>query len=838
MRVVILWNYKPKHVTDLAVKKGERLTALYRNGELAFVENAAKQQGYIPICYCSLYRRRSSSLSEFSSELVRKIAQTKDPRKVRIPKQHRKAYTPEPGRRISYQEDTQDLRKAKSTERMPSKGTYYARPCDNRQSRTFEKGLLNSAAKKLRKVFSLSSVKSKKEPAIPRQGRALPNWLEQLEFDNNNSGYSSSSESSDEDEIFEPRQRTHSDSASLRRDTNNREYNPSRNEFNWPKDSQACSTDGSSLSRQYSTDTSSHGSQDVTTGYATVRRLKTASSTLDLGLKRNSVALTRSSSFSQGDRPRSFHATRKQTPLDLIEVSESCENLDQQYAGTLGETSGEDEYDVTLNQYDVTLNQATHGVTAKGSNSHQKLKEESNEMIVMTDFITGDAKDLDCFAGQKVYVLNRNNTDWWLVESEDGRGGFVPSNHLICIQREDAAAVTQPASEINTRMVHDTQTQRQTHEQSGPNASNSNLGSSSTAVKLARITPTVRETLPSRQTRFLPNKIVDLKQEMDEQIEKFEVSGSSHDRYQTESEMLLDCELDGWKRKHTEFNHEMSSTDICRPDNVYITAGAKKDSIKPSIKGKCSALSTDRGNMDSGNMGSLPMDDGKMGGQPVDNGKIGVLSIGGVIVDGSPMDSVKIGGSLVDSVNICGSPVDNVKLCGSPVDGEDISRTRVNGHMGTDASACLRLPSYEQLMAKRTTGGPAQKWETSVELSVNRRLSSISIDNDIKFGSRNDSNLINDLMGEWRQEQKKLGKESYTNQPESSIGETSSTGDSSSQASFDSTEPKPRALRRRSSLNKKVRFQTPADNIEHSTENCCSEHETKSRNGKILATWL
>ena len=52
---------------------------------------------------------------------------------------------------------------------------------------------------------------------------------------------------------------------------------------------------------------------------------------------------------------------------------------------------------------------------------------------VLYDFSGQNEREMNVNAGQIVYILKRDNTQWWLIQNFDGSFGYVPSNFIKVI---------------------------------------------------------------------------------------------------------------------------------------------------------------------------------------------------------------------------------------------------------------------------------------------------------------------------------------------------------------------------------------------------------------------
>eukprot|EP00794_Sanderia_malayensis_P018043 gene18043-19850_t len=779
IKVTALWSYEPNHVTDLRVEKGERVTLLHRSGEWAFVESASHQQGFIPLCHCSLTRRRSSSLTNLSSELLRKIANnTTDALENDDVENHvetiknaynksnlyRNAITPEPARR-KIEARAKDF----FTKKMPfSKGTYNARACESNANmrQKSDKGLLRSAAKKLRSVFkSSAAVHKQKQSKLRKENVNTSNnmydWLDG--FRNNNESYSSSTDSSDEDDEYIIRHRVRSYSNEYQRRSYHDEVFTDRTESSWngyntmPNQRIHRANGSTPRENQISGLTITSGRSDVslTTGFATVRRLKTTSSSMAIdqnGVQSKAATLGRSLSFSHGERPV---VKPRVKPVDLIEESD-CSNDEALsdspfHWGKTAEKEREDDNDEAVRR------QLTR-------------KSVVNKMSVTKDFSTADEKDLDVIAGQKVRVLNKSNKNWWLVESEDGNAGFVPPDILTPERVGTVYSQTQNAEKNSNCRSIDSCGEEQT----------------ASTVKLARISPTIRESNLSRDDGESVDEGIsfdDVKRQLEAEIA--EITRPKDHRYQLEATNELEpkTNVNGFELKTNldGLQHEIHAGEVELKTNVN---GLKFDATPGKFKQAESEYN----------------------------------KLGNVV-------------TVEDYTQPCNIYIAEKRRENDSFTSGSSNLTNCKGGIPKNG---MKLPSYEELMVQRSDT------KKNVAITIDPGPSVVEQLLTVKQSSNNnisedvgESSLIQTLLIQFKEEQEKLGNETLLSPRDLHASATtdsvSSACDSSSQTSYDSTDTIPRVLRRRSSLNKRVRFQnTPADN----------EASQKTESDKALATWM
>ena len=195
-----LWSYTPSHTTDIAVKKGEKITIYYRNGELVFAENSKGEQGFLPFNYCTL--RRRSSLSEslmgsitnskygFMFNQKRNSTQSENS----INKLGEKSHLS--GSNINKSGET-------SRSSTPNSKASMASEKSSKPRRLYDK-LFANRLKKVSKCTMPSPVPNDRKNSKKYQAKQPPTWMEYYQFDNNNEASSSSSDSSDEEMYIPP----------------------------------------------------------------------------------------------------------------------------------------------------------------------------------------------------------------------------------------------------------------------------------------------------------------------------------------------------------------------------------------------------------------------------------------------------------------------------------------------------------------------------------------------------------------------------------------------------------------------------------------------------------
>ena len=778
---VVLWQYKPQHPTDLHVDKGERVKILYRNGELAFVENSKRKQGFVPLGYCSL-RRRSSSLSDLSSDTARKLSNPETKQNGGIEKGYRLAVTPDLSRR-NHSVTDRDSSQAVNNPRTMSKGSYNARAAENKTKRKTDKGILNNAAKKLIKVFS--STRPSKSKAKQKNGltehKPLPDWLRELNFDNNNADYSStSSESSEEEEDYRYHHRrrrrdlkrgNESDNSAPRHGSFSSAHSDATAEHNHkaiPDNLNA----NNKFKREYT-------SQDITTGYANVRKLKTSSASGGPGI-------ARSRSFNLDSRPRGSFGTLKRRPRDLSEVSLHEQEDEQNYVmpssklvqtSTTRERAGSDTltFDnrpdnpvqtstpkerVSVDKFSFE-NRPNNNMRNQEQVVTDNSRPDTNVVIVTQDFVTTDGKDLDVLAGQRVRVLNRNDEKWWLCEAEDGRGGFVPRHHLI------------PAYDFSVNSI-------QNREDGGLSNGVVNgedeprdysLLNKASSVKLARISPMAREPNSNQTTCMSRNNAA----------VKFTNGDMTDYESYDDSKDKANCDREELKYRTNGFRRDMAHESDCT-----------ECKFKQSMNLKYSQTERE------------------------------------FVIENSMAKENQIHG-MRENASFRSFQID-YKDCIPEEDEHQFSEKSINSNkeMCFESNAIRgketkSLPSYNEIMELRT----------EIDLmSVNHGNfpAANTVYKVSKHKGNGDNNLIERLLQEWRNEQKRSGDEQLAIDRRSS---------SDSLATIDSAENAPRVLRRRNSMNRRVRFQNSEDStIVATNENTAGDIPAETKQDKLLATWL
>lgn len=785
VNAIILWQCKATHPTDLDVRKGERVKILYRNGELAFVENGEKKQGFVPLGYCSLYRRRSSSLSDLSVETARKIASVDEPEQLTDEKaelrleQNQQEYS---GKEMAF-----NAVKTKKLGKMVSKGSYDTRKAENNSKKRQEKGIFNNAAKKLMKAFTssiTSKTKAKTRKSISEK-KPVPEWLMQLNFDNNNPEFSSSSDSSDDNdddsayESFRTSNETRPTVVRRKRSQSTTLGVPMRNSLlsmadDYFEDRGATDqiSTAENLRRQNST-------QDVTTGFANVRKLRTSS--------RSGVnGVSRSRSFNLDTKTRTLHRVLQRRPKDLLDGSD-CENQSDENE-IFEERSIKRVPSHDCMKYD------------KFSVENLTVDQHENVMVVLQDFFTQDNKDLKVLEGQKVRVLNRNDENWWLCEAENGRGGFVPRSYLAPYDGRGIIADFVDSNFLRNRS----------------DWQESSFRAKTASVKLARITPMAREPLQhgsgnmaslkrdgiGRRKRESWNRVgtEDFRVQISAETECSEclaacsmydsslVVGKSRENVSKGSENVLNCEV----------REKQSCEENCqRDESGYTSSWDEQMTVEKAVGDKA-------GNETNVAVESEKASETQMckyeGGQSQEKSE----------KDVSPLKEER---SVVEQES-GRERRDSEKRVGAKSHATEVGNDVIRA-----------LPSYDQIIEQR-------KLEERSEIRNHVKTQMNDMHEKLEGNQVSSQCLVEKLLDEWRSEQKKFAEKLPTL-------ERRTSSDSQSTVS-DAADAGPRLLRRRNSTNRRVRFQNP-DNpkiCESSPENVTTTNGNGMHNGPILATWL
>ena len=769
VNVVVLWNYTAKHPTDLNVKKGERVRILYRNGDLAFVENREQRQGFVPLCYCSLYRRRSSSFSELCTETARKLSGAEI-----VAQGNENGILRENRRNSLSKEMASDTSKKKRFGKLISRGTYDAKEAENKSRRKSDKGILNSAAKKIMKAFTSTlptKAKGKSYKGVPEK-RPIPDWLLQLNFDNNNPDYSSSSDSSDEDdddsayESFRPGSEICQPVVHYNGSDENNIGVPEYFHGHEP-------VDGLTIAKKLSQE---YDSQEFATGYANVRKLKTSS-------KSSGKRVSRSRSFNLDSKTNMLHRVLQPRPKDLMDGSNSeseVHEADRMMGSNL-----------------------IKRVPSHGCIPYDNFVRSQSEsfMVVVQDFITNDNKDLNVVKGQRVRVLNKSDGEWWMCETEDGCGGFVPRGYLVSEQNTLATYCRDAADGNFTRGRNDWQ--------------DLSFRTKAVSVKLARITPMARE--PSLQQG---GEAISLARD---------ISGDGRDSLEIHNSAV-------WTMEDTALKKGMYSEE-CNAEECYECIAACPTCLQGPIDVKSYVKCLM--NCDTGLKSQVRQN---------------CLNYGEI------SETDKSGTELGTEADLCKKlelkeeklllTLNEPKSCDMINENQsrssifECNETAKSGNMATngahidiegDQKDCMsenkteigrQLPTYAEIMEQRNFDG-LSGIKSHVPLNIK------ALDKEFEPKNSSTPGQVEKLLEEWRS----LQKQSPEMMPTLEQG-ISSDSQSTISDSFDSAVP--RVLRRRNSMNRRVRFQTP-DSLRISESK--SEIETvvmKSDTNKehILATWL
>ena len=762
LNVVVLWNYIAKHPTDLNVKKGERVKVLYRNGDLAFVENGEQRQGFVPLCYCSLYRRRSSSFSELFTETARKLSGVEE-----VPQVNENGKLRENRCNSLSKEMASETGKKKRFGKLISRGTYDAKDAERKSRKKSDRGIFNSAAKKLMKAFTSTlpaKGKGKSYKSVPEK-RPIPDWLMQLNFDNNNPDYSSSSDSSDDEdddsayESFRPGSEI-CQPVML--------YNGSdENTIGIPEYFHGHeAVDGLTISKTFSQE---YDSQKFATGYANVRKLRTS-------LNASGKRVSRSRSFNLDSKTKMLHRALQPKPKDLLDGSSSESEVHED--GMMGST-------------------LIKRAPSLGCMQHDDFSRSQSEsvMVVIQDFITNDNKDLNVLKGQRVRVLNKSDGEWWMCEAEDGRGGFVPSGYLV--------------SEQNTLMIYRRDAADDNFTRGRNDWQDLSLRTKAVSVKLARITPMARE--PSLQQS---GEAISIARDGREKLEIHNSAVWTMDDTAVMKGMYSEeCNAE-------ECYECIAACPACRQDptdeNSYVSCLMNCDTgLKSQI----------RQNGSYGEINDIDISGTKLSWEAESCKKLELKEENVLMTLNEPKSPDMTNGNQSSSPMFdCDQPEksDDMVTKGAHVDTEGHQKEYVS-EKKTEIDH--QLPTYEEIMEQRNLEGlQGVKTHVSSQTSAPKK--------EIEQKQSSTPGQVEKLLEEWRSLQKQSPDMTST------LERTSSDSQSTISDSFDSAAP--RVLRRRNSMNRRVRFQTP-DRLRISDSK--SEIETvviKSDSDKehILATWL
>ena len=642
-----------------------------------------------------------------------------------------------------------------------SKGTYDAKSAEYTNRKKSDKGIFNSTAKKLMKALTSTlptRAKGKTYKSVPEK-KPIPDWLMQLNFEYNNPDYSSSSDSSDEDE----------DSAyeSFRTGSETRQstmpYSGS--------DNNKVDVHRLTVTNRYSHE---FNSQEFSIGYANVRKLRTSSQ-----LSGNRVS--RSRSFNLDSKTKTLHRVLQLKPKDLLDSSNS-------------ESEASDDR--------ILENTFMKRAPSHGCVQYDSFVEFQGEnlMMVLQDFNSNDSKDLNVCKGQTVRVLNKGDDVWWMCEAENGRGGFVPREYLTPEHSTTWTNYSCTDDGYFTKGRNDWQ--------------DLSFRTKAASVKLARITPMARE--PSLQ-----------------------------ENGKTMSD-TRDLSLVGWDEMETHKNDEWTEA-VTALKNCAYTGECNAEECYECI----AACSKCHENLTEGNSYTSCL--AKLGtelqGQELQNGSFGNIceiseSENKIL---KPQETELYKKLKVDQNNSLPDRYEG-KACNLPSanrldlpksdctvlanqdevapNGDRIETVgRQNACTVVDApEADLQLPTYDEIMERRSFDGLS---EIKTRLSFQIK----EIRTDMEKRASSNPGQIQKLLEEWRSQQKQgTGK---TMERRASSDSQSTISDS-----FDSAVP--RVLRRRNSMSKRVRFQTPES---QKTSESISENERVEVNSgmnkeHILATWL
>ena len=787
VKAVVLWEYKAKHPTDLDVQKGERVKILHKNGDLAFVENSQAKQGFLPLGYCSLYRRRSSSLSDLSADFARRLSVSDASKSEQnITKEDQIVASTCENLPTAVENKSKKSKQKKKFETMFSRGTYNARSAENREKKKTDKGLLNNAAKKLVKAFTSLPKKSKPKPKINVKERMpLPTWLTELNFDIAGPDYSSSSDSSDDDgdsayESFRPGYEKRSSSRRRRGSMNSLATHSSF--VSVPKETSQNQRGFNASLVQSSEIQSDYSSQEIATGFANVRKLKTKSSDGGKGV-------SRSRSFNLDAKTRTMQSVWRQRPKDLIEVSDDESHDQNDKPATTG---------LQNNPTTVSMKPEPHEDESQTNNSLVT--------IALSDFITTDSKDLPVVAGQVVRVLNKNNTKWWLCETEDGRAGFVPRSCLTtepgeCLETEGKIkSGTSSCDDSSLNII------RERNEWQ-----DSSFRTKSGSVKLARITPMAREPLlekfnPSGSLKSNAavtdgSNWVRAGEGLVSEAYNFEELKCMLYENEARKDGCLECMLESsiYMENLTESKSHLKSlrphaleANSLSPQEAPLSSNTELE-VESGNKEKYKALQSIETLLKADSENLTTLDDRII----------------------SDTEKTKITEEQNSSDASASDELKNNSVTASSAHKEQLAIANTEKR---DRS--LSLPSYDEAMERRNIA------------DLSSRIEQLTSSIEKASSARSNSTLINHLLEEWRIEHKRTAEPPTTQLRPILERKTSSD----SQSTLDSIDTAPRVLRRRNSMNRRVRFQTPDMTINDS--NKTDEPIPERKDERTLATWL
>ena len=764
VNAVVLWDCTAKHPTDLNANKGERVKILYRNGDLAFVENSQQKQGFIPLGYCSLYRRKSSSFSELFTETTRRLSGPEKTANTEntVPYQPTQCSS-------TCKEMASGTVKKKRFGRLISRGTYDARSAENKSKTKNDKGIFNSAAKKLVKAFTIKA-KGKSYKSV-QQKKPIPDWLMQLNFDNNNPDYSSSSDSSDDDE---------DDSAyeSFRPGSETRLPDNTVSIPGYFQEQESINE------QQVPRQTSQYNSQEFSTGYANVRKLRTNSTSGGNGV-------SRSRSFNFDTKTKMLQQVLQRRPKDLIDGSdsESEQNEDRMLATKVIKR---------VPSYDCIRSDSRNSSDFVGFQG-------DNIMVVLHDFNTADSKDLDVFKGQRVRVLNKNDNSWWMCEAENGRGGFVPRDYL--------------APEHGTQRTIYSDTGEEHFTFRGRNDwQDLSFRTKATSVKLARITPMTREPCLQQNSKAIS-------------AEKNIVRGAWNGTASYHSSVWTDdiTELKNFTNYTRECHEEecyecIAACPACHQDQIdeksYKIHPAKRENVLLSRDGLNTTFrelyEIDKlGNNESRAQDTEPYKESVLEGKSTP-----FEQYSGNSYELPNKDQLCLSTSDINNEERKQDNTENIEVHNDRKGQEKVCAT-----VEVSDNIC-QLPTYDEIVERRNLKGLSE-----MKTRITTQLKSLHEELEQKNSGK--AGHVEKLLDEWRSQQKQSSERMPPVERKTSSDSQSTISDS-----IDSVVP--RVLRRRNSMSRRARFQNTNGLKNNERNSGCETIDIKSdtNKGQILATWL
>ena len=768
VNAIVLWDCTAKHPTDINASKGERVKILYRNGDLAFVENSQQKQGFIPLGYCSLYRRRSSSFSELFTETTRRLSG---------PEKTANNDNTGPYQQIQLSSTCKEMAsgavKKKRFGRLISRGTYDARGAEHKSKTKNDKGIFNSAAKKLVKAFTSSiptKAKGKSYKSVP-QKKPIPDWLMQLNFDNNNPDYSSSSDSSDDDE---------DDSAyeSFRPGSETRLPDNTASIPGYFREQESINE------QQVPNQTSQYNSQEFSTGYANVRKLRTS-------LTSGGNGVSRSRSFNFDTKTKMLQQVLQRRPKDLVDGSDSAseQNEDRMPAANMMKR---------VPSYDSIRSDSRNSSDFVGFHNE-------NILVVLHDFITADSKDLNVFKGQRVRVLNKNDNSWWMCEAENGRGGFVPREYLAPEHRTERTIYSgNGEGHVTFGGRNDWQ--------------DLSYRTKAASVKLARITPMTRE--PCLQQ---DDKSISAEKNIDRAT--WDGTGSYLSSLWTNDVTALKNFTNYTGECHTEECYEcIAACPACHQDQI----DDKSYTIHPTIRENV-LLSRDGLNTTYRELSEID----KSGKNTCRTQEKELYKKLELEETSTPFE--QFGGKSYELPNKDQLCLPNSDINNGQMKQDNTETMEVHKDRERQETVCTKvevrdnvcqLPTYDEIIERRNLKGLSEM-KTRITTQLKSRHE------ELEQKDSGNAGHVEKLLDEWRSQQKQNSERMPQVERKTSSDSLSTISDS-----LDSVVP--RVLRRRNSMNRRARFQNTNSLKVNERNSGCETIDIKSDTNKaqILATWL